>query len=109
MTTGIGCRILQVISSKSLHSTSSRAQTGLQQQLEEVTAEKQRLESKLASLSDDRGSVQEQLQEVCNSDLSITAAKQTCPNLGLSNVCDMSGTLNLVCRLSGPSPQHKRL
>lgn len=60
---------MQVISSKSLQSTSSRAQTGLQQQLEEVTAEKQRLESKLAGLSDDRGSVQEQLQEVCSSDI----------------------------------------
>lgn len=69
MSKGAGCRILQVMSSKGLHSTSSRAQTSLQQQLEEVTADKQRLEAKLASLSDDRGSVQAQLQEVCNSDL----------------------------------------
>lgn len=62
------CIVLKVISSKSLHSTSSRAQTGLQQQLEQLTADKQRLESKLASISDDRGSIQEQLQEVwCSS------------------------------------------
>jgi hypothetical protein len=103
-----------VISSKNLHSTSSRAQTGLQQQLEEVTAEKQRLESKLASISDDRGSVQEQLQEVCTwhetRDFSLFKMLTHC---SYGAECRLAFELQIanmtMCRLYVPSPWHKLL
>ena len=55
---------LQFSSARGAHTEGSKALKAAEERSAQATAEKQRLAAKLATIEDDRSSLQEQLQEV---------------------------------------------
>lgn len=90
---------LQLGAIRGAQSESTRGNSALQNQLKEVTAEKQRLAAKLSSLEDDRSMLQQQLQEV------------RAPQSRFQPVDHVEFTAELthcVCRRCGVAQQHRR-
>lgn len=57
--------VVQLRNAKGAHSKGSKDLEQAEEHLTQALAEKQRLAAKLATVEDDRASLQEQLQEVC--------------------------------------------